>query len=131
MAFLRKLVEDTSEERLIALKVRGGFAPRAPLATPAAARVALTLARVHPSQPTLNLISARCIDRLSDESEIRLTNAMQTITTLYRGVFLKKFPNFGFDVINTLLGLETADSLMKAGPPAPCSVWSRSPSLTD
>ncbi len=38
------------------------------------------------------------------------------MTVLMSAIFKKKFPNFGFDVVNLIMGFDEADSYMRVRP---------------
>jgi hypothetical protein len=63
---------------------------------------------------TVNLLFAQCVRALSSEdSIIRYVNALQTLCTLIKVVFQKTWANSGFDVLDVLIGFESAELQMQ------------------
>lgn len=63
---------------------------------------------------TINNLFYKCVEALKQESPIRIINAIQTICALIRGVFQKCVGNYGFDVINILVGFDSAESVLQS-----------------
>ncbi|XP_032806237.1 armadillo-like helical domain-containing protein 3 [Petromyzon marinus] len=51
---------------------------------------------------------------LREEHQIRVVNSLQTLCGLLRGVHQKNMPNTGFDIINILMGFDSAEEEMKS-----------------
>jgi hypothetical protein len=79
--FLETCVKDTTEDQLLVLKAN------------------------------VSLIFENCVRMLHDGTKIRVLHALQTLQILLRGLFEKKFTNFGFDIINLLTGVDKADEI--------------------
>ncbi|CAB3976815.1 Hypothetical predicted protein [Paramuricea clavata] len=62
----------------------------------------------------INLLFAQCCMALQDDYPLKLVNALQTLCTLVRGIYHKKMMDYGFDIINMLVGFDEAESQMKA-----------------
>ncbi|TPX67490.1 hypothetical protein SpCBS45565_g03761 [Spizellomyces sp. 'palustris'] len=61
----------------------------------------------------INNMFVHAIDAMLDEYPTRQIHAMETLHTLLRNIFAKKFHNFSFDVINVLTGLDQADATFR------------------
>ncbi|XP_013385441.1 UPF0668 protein C10orf76 homolog [Lingula anatina] len=61
----------------------------------------------------VNTLCYQCIQTMKQDHPIRTAHAMQTVAALIRGVFKKSLGNYGFDVINILLGFDSAEVLMQ------------------
>ncbi|KAL6073252.1 Armadillo-like helical domain-containing protein 3 [Balamuthia mandrillaris] len=64
-------------------------------------------------KPNINNIFENCVRALHEDNKLRVYHAMQTLCTLLRCIFTKKFTNFGYDIINILSGIEKADDLFQ------------------
>ncbi|KAK7109032.1 armadillo-like helical domain-containing protein 3 [Littorina saxatilis] len=60
-----------------------------------------------------NLLFFRATECLKQENPIRVVNAMQTLCALVRGIFRKSHGSCGFDVINLLVGFDSAETVMQ------------------
>lgn len=61
----------------------------------------------------INLLFAQCCLALQGDYPLKLVNALQTLCTLVRGIYHKKMADYGFDIINILVGFDEAESQMK------------------
>ena len=61
----------------------------------------------------INELFSRCCQTLKEDHQIKVVNALQTLCVLMQCVFKKKFSEFGFDVINVLVGFDEAESQMQ------------------
>lgn len=61
-----------------------------------------------------NLLFYRASQALTGENNIRKINALHTLCALIRGIFRKSHGNCGFDVINILIGFDSAESVMQS-----------------
>ncbi|PRD32063.1 UNVERIFIED_CONTAM: zgc [Trichonephila clavipes] len=62
---------------------------------------------------TINNLFYQCVRILKDGNQIRCMNALQTLCALVRGVYGKAHGDYGFDVINLLIGFSSAEHLMQ------------------
>ncbi|KAF6032603.1 C10orf76 [Bugula neritina] len=62
----------------------------------------------------VNDLFARCTDQLSDYHAIKIVNAIQTMCGLVKGAFAHSKGDYGFDVIELLMGFEQADGIMQS-----------------
>ncbi|XP_055874531.1 armadillo-like helical domain-containing protein 3 [Biomphalaria glabrata] len=62
----------------------------------------------------LNLLFYKATQALKEESNIRKINALHTLCALVRGIFRKNHGNYGFDVINILVGFDSAESTLQS-----------------
>lgn len=62
----------------------------------------------------INLVFAQCCLSLqAGDYPLKLVNALQTLCTLVRGIYHKKMMDYGFDIINILVGFDEAELQMK------------------
>jgi len=61
----------------------------------------------------LNELFSRCCFCLKEDHQIKIVNALQTLCTILKCVFAKKFNDFGYDVINILVGFDNAEAVMQ------------------
>lgn len=61
----------------------------------------------------INLLFAQCCLSLQGDYPLKLVNALQTLCTLVRGIYHKKMIDYGFDIINILVGFDEAELQMK------------------
>uniref|UniRef100_A0A3B3T120 Armadillo like helical domain containing 3 n=1 Tax=Paramormyrops kingsleyae TaxID=1676925 RepID=A0A3B3T120_9TELE len=64
-------------------------------------------------QDNINRLFHHCVRTLSEEHQIKVVNALQTLCALFRGVHQKNKPSSGFDIINMLMGFDKAEARMK------------------
>ncbi|KAG1662866.1 Armadillo-like helical domain-containing protein 3 [Nymphon striatum] len=62
----------------------------------------------------INLIFYHCVKALEDDRQIRVVNAIQTLCALVRGVYKKTNKDYGFDIINVLVGFDSAENVMQS-----------------
>lgn len=60
-----------------------------------------------------NTLFYHCVQALKAEHQIRIVNALQTLSALVRGVYRKGISDHGFDAINLLVGFDDAESHMQ------------------
>ncbi|GFR11429.1 armadillo-like helical domain-containing protein 3 [Trichonephila clavata] len=73
----------------------------------------MTYEEVNALKDTINNLFYRCVRILKDGNQIRSMNALQTLCALVRGVYGKAHGDYGFDVINLLIGFSSAEHLMQ------------------
>ncbi|XP_076345414.1 armadillo-like helical domain-containing protein 3 isoform X2 [Tachypleus tridentatus] len=61
----------------------------------------------------VNSLFYHSVCALKADHQIRIVNALQTLCALARGVYKKTHGDFGFDVINLLVGFDVAESQMQ------------------
>uniref|UniRef100_A0A0B6ZUJ8 Armadillo-like helical domain-containing protein n=1 Tax=Arion vulgaris TaxID=1028688 RepID=A0A0B6ZUJ8_9EUPU len=61
-----------------------------------------------------NLLFYRATQALKEDNNIRKINALLTLCAMVRGIFRKSQGNYGFDVINLLIGFDSAESVMQS-----------------
>ncbi|XP_042904338.1 armadillo-like helical domain-containing protein 3 isoform X2 [Parasteatoda tepidariorum] len=62
---------------------------------------------------TINNLFHHCVRILMDGNQIRCMNALQTMCALVHGVYRKTPSEFGFDIIDILLGFSSAEGQMQ------------------
>ncbi|CAN7999267.1 unnamed protein product [Ixodes pacificus] len=62
---------------------------------------------------TINTLFYHCVQALRSEHRIRIVNALQTLCALIQGVYRKAHGDYGFDIINLLIGFDTAEPTMQ------------------
>jgi len=66
------------------------------------------------SQGVLVLLFSQCVHMLQiDDNNIRNINALQTLCALTYAILRKKFTESNFDIIDTLIGFESAECQMQ------------------
>lgn len=73
----------------------------------------MTYEEVNSLKDTINSLFYQCVRILKDGNQIRSMNALQTLCALVRGVYGKAHGDYGFDVINLLIGFSSAEHLMQ------------------
>eukprot|EP00111_Clytia_hemisphaerica_P009971 TCONS_00029172-protein len=61
----------------------------------------------------VNEFTSRCCTALKEEHQIKILNALQTLCAVMQSLFKKKFNNFGYDVIDILIGFDSANDVMQ------------------
>ncbi|XP_041477098.1 armadillo-like helical domain-containing protein 3 [Lytechinus variegatus] len=61
----------------------------------------------------INALFYHCVMALEESYPIRVVNALQTLCALIRGVYQKAMVDHGFDVINILIGFDSAEQVMQ------------------
>ncbi|KAL1005530.1 hypothetical protein UPYG_G00060280 [Umbra pygmaea] len=61
----------------------------------------------------INSLFHHCVQALTEEHQIKVVNALQTLCALFRGVHQKNKSASGFDIINMLMGFDKAELRMK------------------
>ncbi|GFT69451.1 armadillo-like helical domain-containing protein 3 [Nephila pilipes] len=74
----------------------------------------MTYEEVNALKDTINNLFYQCVRILKDGNQIRSMNALQTLCALVHGVYGKAHGDYGFDVINLLIGFSSAEHLMQA-----------------
>ena len=64
-------------------------------------------------QENFNLLFFQATECLKQDHPIRVVNALHTLCALVRGIFRKSQGSSGFDVINLLIGFDSAESVMQ------------------
>lgn len=73
----------------------------------------LTSEEVVRLKETINNLFHHCVKILKGEHQIRIINSLQTLCALVRGVYRKTHGDYGFDVINLLIGFDAAEFQMQ------------------
>ncbi|KAJ8896508.1 hypothetical protein PR048_001852, partial [Dryococelus australis] len=63
---------------------------------------------------SINMLFRQCVMTLGHDHNIRVVYAMQTLCALVQIVYKKTSGEFGFDVINMLMGFEVAEKMMQS-----------------
>ncbi|XP_047128178.1 armadillo-like helical domain-containing protein 3 isoform X1 [Hydra vulgaris] len=63
------------------------------------------------SKGKINELFLKCVDTLKEDNQIKIVNSLLTLCTLMKCVFRKKFSDFGYDVINILIGFDQAEQI--------------------
>ena len=50
---------------------------------------------------------------LRNDNDIRIVHVLQTMTVVFAAIFKKKFPHFGFDVVNVIMSFDLSEVFMK------------------
>ncbi|XP_066992007.1 armadillo-like helical domain-containing protein 3 isoform X2 [Anabrus simplex] len=61
----------------------------------------------------INILFKQCISTLGHEHHIRVVYALQTLCALIHSIYKKTSGEYGFDIINILMGFEMAEKLMQ------------------
>lgn len=61
----------------------------------------------------INALFYHCVGALQESYPIRVVNALQTLCALIRGVYQKAMVDHGFDIINILIGFDSAELVMQ------------------
>ncbi|GBN41383.1 UPF0668 protein C10orf76 [Araneus ventricosus] len=75
---------------------------------------AMTYEEISSLKETINNLFYQCVRILKDGNQIRCMNALQTLCALVHGIYGKAPGDYGFDVINLLIGFSSAEHLMQA-----------------
>eukprot|EP00048_Salpingoeca_helianthica_P018162 m.241064 g.241064 ORF g.241064 m.241064 type:complete len:657 (-) comp23915_c0_seq1:59-2029(-) len=97
--------KETFWQELFLLKVKSEFLEKQIAAIPEEQLLA--------QKDSINTIFGVFARYLKDENDIRVANVLQTMAVLLAAIFKKKFANFGFDVVNLLVGFDQAEAFMK------------------
>eukprot|EP00042_Codosiga_hollandica_P021745 m.77318 g.77318 ORF g.77318 m.77318 type:complete len:678 (+) comp50496_c0_seq2:10-2043(+) len=65
------------------------------------------------SKGAYNLLFARCVATLRDESSIRIANALQILGVLIQNIFKKRIATSAFDIISIFVEFDAAQELLK------------------
>ncbi|KAL4232385.1 hypothetical protein ACF0H5_009953 [Mactra antiquata] len=60
-----------------------------------------------------NLMFLKSVETLKQDNHIRTVNALHTLCALTRGIYRKTLKDYGFDVINILIGFDSAESVIQ------------------
>ncbi|XP_071947908.1 armadillo-like helical domain-containing protein 3 [Antedon mediterranea] len=61
----------------------------------------------------INTIFYHCVETLKEDYLLRIVNALQTLCALVRGVHKKRLGDHSFDIINILIGFDSAEAQMQ------------------
>ncbi|XP_035216620.1 armadillo-like helical domain-containing protein 3 [Stegodyphus dumicola] len=73
----------------------------------------MTYEEISSLKETINNLFYHCIRILKDGNQIRAMNSIQTMCALVQGIYGKTHTDYGFDVINLLIGFSSAEHLMQ------------------
>ncbi|EDO48716.1 predicted protein [Nematostella vectensis] len=73
----------------------------------------MTLEEIMAVKENINQLFAQCCIALHGDHQIKLVNALQTLCALVQAIYGKKMSDHGYDVINILIGFDSAEAQMQ------------------
>nr|CAD7196953.1 unnamed protein product [Timema douglasi] len=98
---------------LITLPTPGSASLKAPVSSLEAEIQKLNGEQLVSLKDNINTLFRHCITTLGHEHNIRVVYALQTLCAVIHSIYKKTSGEFGFDVINILMGFDVAEQMMK------------------
>ncbi|XP_065071872.1 armadillo-like helical domain-containing protein 3 [Rhopilema esculentum] len=74
---------------------------------------ALSVEELSLVKENINLLFCHCCRTLRQDHQIKVINALQTLCIVIRSIYKKNFSDFGFEVLNILIGFDDAEAQLQ------------------